>query len=245
MGFYEEFSKYYDIIFPATPDKVEFIENATNDGKYVLDIACGTGNYAIELAKKGYIVDGVDLDAAMVEEAKEKAKVENLFINFIQGDMKNIKDLFLEKKYDLVYCIGNSLVHLDNETEIQQMIDDVYKIINTGGRLLIQIINYDRILDFNIDHLPTISKKELGVEFVRNYVYDKGTDKILFNTEIHISNETETHKYENSVDLLPLRKDDLVSIVKKAGFNNIRIYGGFSEDEYSANSFATVLIAEK
>lgn len=245
MGFYEEFSRYYDIIFPATPDKIEFIENAANGGKYVLDIACGTGNYAIELAKKGYIVDGVDLDAAMVEEAKEKAKTENLNINFVQGNMKNIKDLFLEKKYDLVYCIGNSLVHLDNESEIQQMIDDVYEIINNDGRLLIQIINYDRILDFYIDHLPTISKKELGVEFVRNYVYDKGTGKILFNTEIHISNETETHKYENSVALLPLRKDALVNIVKKAGFNNIKVYGGFSEDEYCANSFATVLVAEK
>ncbi|WIV12024.1 class I SAM-dependent methyltransferase [Proteiniborus sp. MB09-C3] len=245
MGFYEELSRYYDIIFPATSDKIDFIEKAADNGKYVLDIACGTGNYAIELAKKGYIVDGIDLDAAMIEAGKKKAKKEDLDINLVQGDMKDINALFSEKKYDLAYCIGNSLVHLDNEAEIQHMIDDIGKIIDNGGKLLIQIINYDRILDFDIDHLPTISKKELGVEFVRNYILDRESRKILFNTEIHISNETGRQKYENSVALLPLRKEALVNIVKKAGFNNIKVYGGFNEEEYTENSFATVLIAEK
>ncbi len=245
MGFYEELSRYYDIIFPAAPNTVKFIEKAANGGKYVLDVACGTGNYAISMAKKGYKIDGVDLDATMIEAGKEKAKAENIDINFIQGNMKDIKTLFSDKKYDLVYCIGNSLVHLDNESEIQQMINDAADITSDNGSLLIQIVNYDRILDFNIDHLPTISREEAGVDFVRNYVHEQDSGKILFNTEIHISNENETHKYENSVALFPLKKDVLVNIVKNAGFNNIEVYGSFGEEEYSKNSFATVLVARK
>ena len=245
MGFYEELSRYYDIIFPAAPATVEFIEEAANGGKYILDIACGTGNYTIELAKRGYIVDGVDLDNEMINAGKKKAEAENLDINFIQGNMKDIKLLFSNKKYDLVYCIGNSLVHLDNENEIRQMINDVADITNDNGTLIIQIINYDRILDFNIDHLPTISRKEAGVEFVRNYVHDKSSGKILFNTEIQISNTYGAHKYENSVALFPLRKEALVNIVRSAGYKNIEVYGSFSEEEYSVNSFATVLVARK
>ncbi|SCG81946.1 methyltransferase type 11 [Proteiniborus sp. DW1] len=245
MGFYEELSRYYDIIFPAAPSTVEFIEKSANDRKYILDIACGTGNYAIELAKKGYIVDGVDLDSEMIKAGKKKAKAENLNINFTQGNMKDIKALFSDQKYDLIYCIGNSLVHLDSEDEIGQLINDISDITNDNGTLVIQIINYDRILDFNIDHLPTISRKEAGVEFVRNYVHDKVSGKILFNTEIHITNEDKTHKYENSVALFPLRKDALVNIVKNAGFNKIEVYGGFGKEEYFENSFATVLVARK
>lgn len=245
MGFYEELSRYYDIIFPAAPATLNFIEKLANDGRYILDIACGTGNYSIELSKRGYMVDGVDLDSEMIKAGKNKAEAEGLDINFIQGNMKEIKTLFSGKKYDLIYCIGNSLVHLDNEDEIGQLINDVADITNVNGVLLIQIINYDRILDFNINHLPTISRKEAGVEFVRNYVHDKPSGKVLFNTEIHISNDNGSHKYENSVALFPLRKDVLVNIVKKAGFNNIQVYGGFNEEEYSENSFATVLVARK
>lgn len=245
MGFYEELSRYYDIIFPAAPATVGLIERSANDGKHILDIACGTGNYTIELARKGFIVDGIDLDSEMIKAGKKKAKSENLDIKFIQGNMKDIKVIFSDKKYDLVYCIGNSLVHLDNEDDIGQLINDIADITNDSGTLLIQIVNYDRILYFNIDHLPTISRKEAGVEFVRNYVHDKESGKILFNTAIHISNEEKTHKYENSVALFPLRKDALVNIVKNAGFNNIKVYGGFKEEEYSENSFATVLVARK
>lgn len=245
MGFYEELSRYYDIIFPAAPATVNFIEKAANGKKYMLDVACGTGNYAIELVKKGFIVDGIDLDSEMIKAGINKAKAENLDINFVQGNMKDIKTLFYGKKYDLIYCIGNSLVHLDNEDEISQLISDIANLTNDNGTLLIQIVNYDRILDFNIDHLPTISRKEAGVEFVRNYVHDKTSGKILFNTEIHISNEDKTHKYENSVALLPLRKDVLINIVKKSGFNNIKLYGGFNEEEHTENSFATVLVATK
>jgi len=247
MGFYEELSRYYDIIFPAAPATVELIEKLAHNGKHILDIACGTGNYAIELAKKGYIVDGVDLDNEMIKAGKRKAKAENLDINFIRGNMKDIKFLFPDKKYDLVYCIGNSLVHLDNESEIQQMINDVADITKDNGTLVIQIVNYDRILDFNIDHLPTISRKEAGVDFVRKYIHDKSSGKILFNTEIHISNNNNNkkHIYENSVALYPLRKDALVNIVKNAEFKNVEVYGGFNKEEYSENSFATVLVARK
>ncbi|SDZ17723.1 Methyltransferase domain-containing protein [Proteiniborus ethanoligenes] len=245
VGFYEELSKYYDIIFPATVDKIQFIEKVADKGKYILDIACGTGNYAIELTKRGYILDGIDLDNTMIEAGNNKAMNEAVDINFVHGDMKNVNDIFSSRKYDLVYCIGNSLVHLDNEKEVQQLINHISNITNNKGKLLIQIINYDRILDFNIDHLPTISRKEAGVEFIRNYAYDEKSGKIFFNTVINVSNETGMHKYENSVQLLPLRTKTLVNMVKNAEYERVEVFGGFNEEEHSVNSFATVLVAEK
>jgi len=62
MGFYEEISKYYDYIFPVGKEQINFITKVAGEGpKSVLDIACGTGGYALELAKQGYAVTAVDL----------------------------------------------------------------------------------------------------------------------------------------------------------------------------------------
>jgi 2-polyprenyl-3-methyl-5-hydroxy-6-metoxy-1,4-benzoquinol methylase len=59
--------------------------------KNILDIACGTGRHAIPLAKLGYRVTAFDLSKEMLDIAKEKAKKENVRIEFKQEDMKELE----------------------------------------------------------------------------------------------------------------------------------------------------------
>ena len=79
MGFYEQISKFYDYIFPVSNEQKEFLKSLiSNTSIRVLDIACGSGGYSIELAKLGHNVTAVDLDIEMVTLAKQKANKENL-----------------------------------------------------------------------------------------------------------------------------------------------------------------------
>jgi ubiquinone/menaquinone biosynthesis C-methylase UbiE len=55
-------------------------------GTRVLDIACGTGNSAIPLARSGAIVTGVDIATNLLEQARERAAAEGLTITFDEGD---------------------------------------------------------------------------------------------------------------------------------------------------------------
>jgi len=70
--------------------------------KYVLDLGCGTGNFAIKLAKRGFRVKAIDYSVEALKIAKEKAKNNNVesLINFELVDIEKIK--FLKEKYDLV-----------------------------------------------------------------------------------------------------------------------------------------------
>ena len=99
MGFYQQISKYYDYIFPASDKAIEFFTKRFTKFKvhYVLDVACGSGNYLQALAEKGYKVTGVDLDLAMVEAAQAKAKAQKLNFTAIQGDMRNLDSILSEK----------------------------------------------------------------------------------------------------------------------------------------------------
>ena len=56
----------------------------------------------------------------------------------------------LNKKFDLIFCIGNSMVHLNDNEEILRFLRNCKKSLKVGGYLLLQIVNYDRILVKNI-----------------------------------------------------------------------------------------------
>ncbi|ERI92645.1 methyltransferase domain protein [Clostridiales bacterium oral taxon 876 str. F0540] len=242
MKFYKELSKVYDIVFPKDETTLKFLCKSLNHNSKVLDLACGTGSYAVALAQKGHRVDGIDLNEEMIALAKGKG---GLFANFKVGDMTKFHETFLSEKYDMIYCIGNSIVHLKNKEKIEKFIKDIYKSLNDEGTLIIQTVNYDRIINQNIKSLPTIDRSEKGVKFVRNYNYKENEEKVEFQTDLIIFDNNKEEKYNNSVDLIALRKNELEEMFKKAGFKSIESYGGFSEEPFGEDSFALVIKAVK
>ena len=69
----------------------------------VLDAGCGTGRVAIELAARGIDVVGVDLDAAMLAEARTKAPS----LNWVDGSIETIA---LDREFDVVVMAGNVMI---------------------------------------------------------------------------------------------------------------------------------------
>jgi cyclopropane fatty-acyl-phospholipid synthase-like methyltransferase len=69
-----------------------------------LELGCGTGTNAITLAKKGWLVTGVDFMPRAISLARKKAKRENLIIDFRTGDVSRLDDLV--EKFDLILDIG-------------------------------------------------------------------------------------------------------------------------------------------
>ncbi|MBB6217650.1 ubiquinone/menaquinone biosynthesis C-methylase UbiE [Anaerosolibacter carboniphilus] len=243
MEFYEALSGVYDIVFPMSEDTLQFLKKDLEPRSKILDIACGTGNYSIALAKAGHHVDAIDLDETMIQQANEKAQ--SLYVHFIQGDMTKIREQLQETLYDLIFCIGNSIVHLDNKNMIEKLIQDIFDMLRDGGQMVIQTINYDRIIKYNIDHLPTIEPKGEGITFVRKYFHRNDMGKVDFDTELTIHQGTETHKYHNSIPLLALQKGDLEAMIKKAGFQRVEFYGGFGSMPYALDAYAMVVRAIK
>ncbi len=59
-------------------------------GTEVLDVACGTGNTAIPLARRGARVTGVDIAPNLLEQARARATAEGLEIAFHEGDAEQL-----------------------------------------------------------------------------------------------------------------------------------------------------------
>ena len=70
---------------------VEFVNRLNlKPGMKVLDVACGTGNTSIPAAKTGAEVTGLDIAPNLLEQARKRAQVEGLKIEFIEGDAEQL-----------------------------------------------------------------------------------------------------------------------------------------------------------
>ncbi|MHB8670330.1 MAG: class I SAM-dependent methyltransferase [Acidimicrobiales bacterium] len=78
----------------------------------VLDAGCGTGRVAIELARRGLRVVGMDIDPAMLSSARAKAPE----LRWVEADLAD-PILDLGERFDLVVAAGNVMIFLTPGTE--------------------------------------------------------------------------------------------------------------------------------
>ena len=237
--FYESIAKVYDYIFPKNRKQLEFVESIkkiSNEEK-ILDIGCATGNLTELLGEKTRNIVGIDLDKELLKEAKEK----HPNLNFENMNMLKINEKFEENSFDRVVSFGNTLVHLDSREEVEEFFQKVYKTLKLNGFFIVQIINYNRIIEKNIKNLPTIDNEK--VKFVRDYEYDKSIGKVDFITELTIKEANLNIK--NNIKLLALTKIEIQKFLGEIGFRNIEFYGNFERRELSDNSEALIFVAQK
>ncbi len=90
----------------------------------MLDIGCSGGLHALELARRGFSVTGIDIEPSAIELAIERVKDENLKARFFVMDIEK-DDISRLGKFDLIYSIGNVLSHVKKDR-----IPDVMRKIN-------------------------------------------------------------------------------------------------------------------
>lgn len=241
MDFYTSISDYYDRIFPVDPQALSFLGSGLRSGSRVLDIACGTGGYCIGLAERGYRVTGIDLDRAMIRRAREKARDLDGPPDFRVMDMLSMtRDL--EPGFDRIFCIGNSLVHLQWDEQIAKLLADCFYLLRPQGELIVQIINYDRILSQGLTTLPTLRDEAAALEFRRSYDLDRAGGMVIFRTELWIDEGRRVIR--NNIPLRIVTEEQLRALVRTAGFQSLESFGGFDSRPLTLDCLPLILRAK-
>lgn len=211
--------------------QLEFIENHrnllesyTDKEIFILDSACGNGVQATALALNGYNVAATDISSEMVKLANEFSQKHNVSISTEVKAWSELPSVF-QQQFDIVFNIGNSIVHSPNAVTRENDISSLVKVLKKKGTLVIETRNweklvaennrftvYDKISYLNKEYIPMYHWKLNGLE-------KEAEVEILFQ-EIWEDNHVELH--ESSLSFTPFTHRSLLDTMKKLGLDITR-----------------------
>ncbi len=141
--FFENASRKYDqeSFTKGTLGECDFIEQEIGSDKSIriLDVGCGTGRHAIELARRGYDVRGVDLSPSQIKRAREKAQAAGLDIRFEVMDARNMP---FSQEFDLVIMLCEGGFPLMETDEMNfQILENAAKALKSPGKFIFTTLN--------------------------------------------------------------------------------------------------------
>jgi glycine/sarcosine N-methyltransferase len=243
LTFYTDISLVYDDLFPVSPEQRALFDSLMDDGgaRSVVDCGCGTGSQLQPFAVAGLSCFGFDPDPSLVAIARRKlASYPKTVVE--TGSFADLARL-VPFPSDLLMCLGNSLVHVP-QGEVPRFFADAAGALSRSGTMLLQILNYERLLRQGVTDLPMLHASDGTVEFRRRYEWE-GDRKVLFRTTLRFSGADEPRIARNEIPLYPVYPEELWEMLASAGFGEIRFYGDFARSEFSPESEALVCLAMK
>ncbi len=220
-----------------TVQEARFLEQAleVSPGAKLLDVPCGHGRHAIELARRGYRVTGVDLSLDALGRARESAAAANLNIDWQIGDMRHLSRLELPLgAFDAAYCFGNSFGYLD-DAGVAVFLSNLAQLLKPGGRVAIDTgVAAESIL-------PTLLA--LGSYARRWHRFE---DIVVLSEARYVAEASRldidyTFIHKGSIETRPsssyvFTAADLSRMLSRAGFDLTAMNGGFSGEPFQLGS---------
>ncbi len=148
----------------------------------VLDLACGTGTIAIELAQQGWDMIGIDASIEMLEQARKKTPETLKNIQWREGDMRTFH---LDTPVSAILCYTDSLNHLLSIDDLEKTFRAMHNALLPGGLLL-----FDVNTEANYKQFWQGSDMDEGPNFRLSFqsIYNLETGR----AEVHITAEEHT-----------------------------------------------------
>jgi SAM-dependent methyltransferase len=219
--------------------EANFIEESlgVQQGAIILDLACGTGRHAVELAARGYNVVGYDLSVAMLARAADEAHDRNQKLNFLQGDMR---DMGFEEMFDAVYCWATSFGYFDDEKN-QLVAQRIHRALRKDGMLLLDVANRDFVAKVQpslvwFEGEGCVCMDDMRVDFISSRLKVK---------RMIMMDDGRTRELDYSIRLYTLH--ELGNMLHDVGFKVIEVSGHTSTPRVfmGADSSRLLVLAEK
>ena len=245
---FENYGQKYDSesFTQGTIRECDFIEQEIgfNKSTRILDIGCGTGRHSIELSRRGYNVTGIDLSDSLLAKAREKAEKQELKIDFLKYDARNLP---FENEYDLVIMLCEGAFPLMETDEMNyEILKNATKSLKDGGKFIFTTLNGLFPLYHSVEEFHT-STSEKGNATYRSNTFDLMTFRDYNITEVEDDDGNKRELHCNERYYVP---SEISWLLKTLGYIKMEIFGAklgaFSrKDKLTTEDFEMLVVAEK
>ncbi len=244
MSEYDPLADLYDLEYVHDYDVPFWLALARREGSPVVECGAGTGRIAIPLAEEGFDVTAVEVSEKMVEKGRNK----NGAVEWVCSDMRNTK---LGREYRLVVCAFNSFLCLKGLEDALDFLGNVKENLGSGGLLGIEVSAFSPE-----ELVEEPNKPELHHDFTRVLPegklerfslsrYDTASQimEMRLFYELYGRDGALRSRRAHDLAIRITNRDELVLMLRLAGFEIEAIYGGFEGEPFTAESDHLIVLA--
>ncbi|RDC58801.1 class I SAM-dependent methyltransferase [Adhaeribacter pallidiroseus] len=244
---FENYGQKYDQegFTQGTLGECDFLEQELqfNKSLRILDVGCGTGRHAIELAKRGYSVTGIDLSESLLTKARQKAEDNQVQVDFLRQDARHLT-FKQEFEATIMLCEGGFPLMETDEMNFA-ILQNVTTALKSPGKFIFTTLNGLFPLFHSIEEF--LANPAEGNATYRDNTFDLMTFREQSITEVEDDLGQKKVLEVNERYYVP---SEITWLLKSLGYRSIEIFaaklGAFSrQDRLTTQNFEMLVIAEK
>jgi ubiquinone/menaquinone biosynthesis C-methylase UbiE len=206
----------------------------------VLELACGTGSFAIIMSKKGYEMICVDISEEMLTEAGQKAEAAGQNILFLQQDMTSFE---LYGTVGAIVCLLDSVNHLQDMEDVKKMLRLCYNYLDPGGLLIFDVNTLNKLENIYGDNVFYVDEEDFTC--IWQCEYDPNERRSFIDIVLFQKLNDLYQKFEDTIIETAFDLEDLKEACTKAGFVCEGMFDEFTFNPYTENSERVFYIVRK
>lgn len=202
----------------------------------VIDVPCGNGRLAIELAKRGFQLTAIDIASEFIAEAKRASIEAGVEVDWREGDMR---ELPWTEEFDGAFCFGNSFGYLDDDEGNAEFLKAVSRSLKPGSRF---ILDYPAVAECMLPVFqPSRTMEIAGIKVSIQHRYDHET--AVMHNDFTFVRDGVTEERPSSQRIYTYR--EVNDLLLYAGFEVVNAYASLDEEAFKLGAHRLLLVSEK
>jgi SAM-dependent methyltransferase len=243
---YHWLAEYYDEVFspnwgPMRKVRQKVLKKVMPEVKAACDLACGTGETALEFARAGIDSFAVDASPTMCKLTREKAMRERVAVQVVPGDMRNFR---LPREVDLVTCESDALNHVGMKSDLLRVAKAVARALRPGGHFLFDVNN---ALGFKRYWTGNVWVEKPGVLLVMRNGHSKDAQRAWSDVEWFVQDGERWRRHHERVEEVCWSRSEIERALGRAGFASMRVWDAapFFKNSMVTRGCHTIYLARK
>lgn len=205
------------------------------EGSRVLDHCCGLGRHALQFARRGFSVTGVDITRAYLKKASRQAEKEGLQIDFVAEDVRTFR---CPDTFDAAVSMYTSFGYFSDPDDDRLVAANVYDSLKPGGLFLIELKGKEIIARIfqekdwhEVAGFTLLEERRIS----RNWSW-------LDHRWIAIK---DNRRIEHTLSFRLYSAVELSNLLRECGFAEVDVYGDFSGVAYDHRARRLIVVGRK